>query len=323
MKYIDLHCDTLTQGFLAKKSDIATLDKAMVDLDRLEQGGCIGQFFAMFMPPMAYRAKFGNAFPDDETCIHLLHSILMNTIQAHPERLALARTAAELEQNQKEGKCSAFLTIEDGRPVNGRMENLERYWELGVRLISLTWNEPNCFGAPNSTDPQVMGQGLTPFGQDAVRRMNELGMIVDVSHLSDGGFWDVAKISTKPFAASHSDCRSLCDHPRNLTDEMIRTLADRGGVVGVNFNPPFLEKDGTHSSAARIAAHARHLADVGGIDCVAIGTDFDGIRGSFEVDGPDKMGLLFAALEHVGFTQDQLEKIAWGNVQRFIRDVCG
>lgn len=320
MKYIDLHCDTLMQAALSQRKDIATMEKAMVDLDRLEKGGCMAQFFAIFMPPMAYRAKYGSALPDDETYIRLLHGILMNTIQRCPDRLALAKSTGDLAANT--GKISAFLTLEDGRAVDGKLENLDRFFDLGVRLISLTWNEANCLGAPNSADPAVMAQGLTPFGRDAVRRMNELGMIVDVSHLSDGGFWDVAELSDRPFAASHSNCRSLCAHPRNLTDEMIRALADRGGVAGLNFNPPFLEEGGTHSAVQRIADHARHLADVGGLCCVALGTDFDGIRGTFDVGSPDKMDLLFTALKKVGFTQDQVEQIAWGNAQRLIRDVC-
>lgn len=320
MKYIDLHCDTLMQAALSQRKDIAVMEKAMVDLDRLEKGGCMAQFFAIFMPPMAYRAKYGSALPDDETYIRLLHGILMNTIQLYPGRLALAKSAGDLAANA--GKISAFLTLEDGRAVDGKLENLDRFFDLGVRLISLTWNEANCLGAPNSADPAVMAQGLTPFGRDAVRRMNELGMIVDVSHLSDGGFWDVAELSDRPFVASHSNCRSLCAHPRNLTDEMIRALADRGGVAGLNFNPPFLEEGGTHSAVQRIADHARHLADVGGLGCVALGTDFDGIRGTFDVGSPDKMDLLFTALQKVGFTQDQVEQIAWGNAQRLIRDVC-
>ncbi len=320
MKYIDLHCDTLMQAALSQRKDIAVMEKAMVDLDRLEKGGCMAQFFAIFMPPMAYRAKYGSALPDDETYIRLLHGILMNTIQLYPGRLALAKSAGDLAANA--GKISAFLTLEDGRAVDGKLENLDRFFDLGVRLISLTWNEANCLGAPNSADLAVMAQGLTPFGRDAVRRMNELGMIVDVSHLSDGGFWDVAELSDRPFVASHSNCRSLCAHPRNLTDEMIRALADRGGVAGLNFNPPFLEEGGTHSAVQRIADHARHLADVGGLGCVALGTDFDGIRGTFDVGSPDKMDLLFTALQKVGFTQDQVEQIAWGNAQRLIRDVC-
>ena len=320
MKYIDLHCDTLMQAALSQRKDIAVMEKAMVDLDRLEKGGCMAQFFAIFMPPMAYRAKYGSALPDDETYIRLLHGILMNTIQLYPGRLALAKSAGDLAANA--GKISAFLTLEDGRAVDGKLENLDRFFDLGVRLISLTWNEANCLGAPNSADLAVMAQGLTPFGRDAVRRMNELGMIVDVSHLSDGGFWDVAELSDRPFVASHSNCRSLCAHPRNLTDEMIRALADRGGVAGLNFNPPFLEEGGTHGAVQRIADHARHLADVGGLGCVALGTDFDGIRGTFDVGSPDKMDLLFTALQKVGFTQDQVEQIAWGNAQRLIRDVC-
>ncbi len=114
--------------------------------------------------------------PDDETYIKCLRSILLNTIDRHPDRIALACSAADLQKNRSDGKLSAFLTIEDCRPVEGSMANLERFYEMGVRLISLTWNESNCFGAPNAKEPAIMAQGLTEFGKDAVVRMNELGM---------------------------------------------------------------------------------------------------------------------------------------------------
>lgn len=134
-----------------------------------------------------------------------------------------------------------MLTVEDGRMVNGSFDRLEQLAKTGVRAIALTWNFENCFGAPNSRDPKIMSKGLSAFGKEAIEAMNELGILVDVSHLSDGGFYDVAKISKKPFVATHSDCRALAAHPRNLTDDMIRLLAQKGGVSGINFAPAFLD----------------------------------------------------------------------------------
>ena len=164
-----------------------------------------------------------------------------------------------------------------------------------------------------------MARSLKPFGRDAIRRMAELGMLVDVSHLSDGGFWDVADILRTPFIASHSNCRALCPHPRNLTDEMLRTLADRGGVAGLNFCPDFLTPQ-SESTISAMLAHLRHMIRVGGIECVALGTDFDGIHGPLEIPDASRMSLLFDAMERDGFTTDQMERFAWGNAARVIKD---
>ena len=323
MNYIDLHCDTLMEAFLAGKTDLGRLEKTSVDLERLKKGNCAAQFFAIFLPSMKFKEKLGDKIPDDETYIKALHGILMNTIDRYPEDIAFAGNATQLAENQRAGKVSAFLTIEDGRSVNGDMANLERYYGMGVRLISLLWNHANCFGYPNSTDPEIMGRGLTDFGKDAVVRMNELGMLVDVSHLSDGGFWDVAEISRKPFVASHSNCRALGVHQRNLTDEMIRALADKGGVAGINFASQFLTKDVSCdlSRIEDLVAHACHLKNKGGIECVALGTDFDGISCRLEVTGPDQMYRLFDAMKKAGFTEGELEKFAYQNARRVIADV--
>ncbi len=323
MNYIDLHCDTLMGAFFSKKTDIGQMEKASIDLERLKKGSCMAQFFAIFLPSLPTREKMGDKLPDDETYISALRTILMNTIEKYPNDLAYASNAAQLEANHRSGKISAFLTIEDGRSVCGDMANLERYYDMGVRLISLTWNHANCFGFPNSLDPETMAKGLTDFGKDAVVRMNELGMLVDVSHLSDGGFWDVVELSRRPFVASHSNCRALGVHQRNLTDEMIRALADKGGVAGLNFASQFLTKDVSFnlSRISDLAAHAVHMRNKGGIECVALGTDFDGISCQLEIPGPDQMYLLFDALKKAGFTEGDIEKIAYQNAQRVIRDV--
>lgn len=323
MKYIDFHCDTLMQAFLAGEKEIGELDQTMVDLKRLQTGNCMAQFFAIFMPPMAYRAKLGNRLPDDEKYIQLLSDILFRTVGKYPEKIAFAKNGQDLAENDLHKKISAFLTLEDGRPVNGKIENLERYFEMGIRLISLTWNEENCFGSPNSDDPVTMNQGLTKFGKEAVIRMQELGMIVDVSHLSDGGFWDVATVCKSPFVASHSNCRSICPHRRNLTDDMIHTIGEKGGVIGLNFGPEFLSANvkNKKSCIEDMVKHINHLRKCGGEDCISLGTDFDGISGEFEIGHPDKMYLLFDELHKNHLSDDLIEKIAYKNAKRVIRDI--
>jgi len=147
--------------------------------------------------------------------------------------------------------------------------------------------------------------------------MNRLGILVDVSHLSDGGFFDVAQVSTKPFVASHSNARALTPHPRNLTDEMLRTLADRGGVTGLNLLPEFTNDRGLPGTVEFLMDHARHIVRVAGEDALGIGTDFDGFDGDLQIQHPSDMPLLFRAMEKE-FTPRQIEKFASGNVLRVL-----
>ena len=321
--YVDMHCDTLMQAWLKHKKDIDHFPKAMVDVERLEQGNSLAQFFAVFMPPVTLKKYMGPFFPKDDVYIDKLLKIFETTMQEHSDTIAPCRTYSELESNRSAKRISAILTLEDGRAVDSKMEKLDDYFNRGIRLISLTWNQPNCFGNPNSSDPELMQKGLTEFGKDAVKHMQELGMLVDVSHLSDGGFNDVAELCSGPFVASHSNCRALSFHSRNMTDDMIRTLASHGGVMGVNFGPQFLTDDpkSKESTIPLIAAQLRHMIDVGNVECAAIGTDFDGISGNLQIASPNDMPKLFESLAVSGFTADEIEHIAWKNTCRVIKDV--
>lgn len=323
MKYIDMHCDTLMLAWMKKQAEIYSQPDMMVDIRRLREGNCKAQFFAIFLPSPGMKERMGLAQMDDDEYINHLYGIFTNTWKLHPEEVAPAGCLADIRRNEQAGKLSAVLTMEDGRSVDGRMEKLEHYYNMGVRVIGLTWNQENCFGAPNSYDASIMAKGLTGFGKDAIVRMNELGMGVDVSHLSDGGFWDVAKLTKKPFFATHSNCRSLNPHPRSMTDDMIRALADKGGVMGVNFCPAFLVQDTENHSATcdMLVAQLRHMVNTGGEDCAAVGTDFDGMGGDLEIGSADRMPMLFDAMERAGFTPRQIEKIAFGNAERVIADV--
>ena len=320
LPYMDLHCDTLYEAWCKQKKQICTFPEAMLDGKGLENGGCMTQFFAIFMLQEDDKEKFQTHISDEDYIADLIR-IFKNSMG---DTMAFAGNLSDIRRNRQEGKISCLLTLEDGRAVDGSMEKLERFYELGIRLISLTWNYVNCFGFPNSFEEAAMRKGLTAFGKDAVVRMQELGMLVDVSHLSDGGFRDVASLCKKPFIASHSNCRSLSPHPRNLTDEMIRTLADHGGIMGLNFCPEFLTKDITnkHSRVEDMVRHLRHMIHIGGEDIAAIGTDLDGIDGHLEIGSPEKMPLLFQALEQAGFTAKQIEKIAWRNAWRVMENLA-
>lgn len=322
MSLIDLHCDTLMKAWHDGKTDLNSLPYS-IDLDKLEKGKVSAQFFAMFLLPEDFLA----ALPEkkqvtDDIYILALRKILLQTIEKYPNRLAMALSATDLEINKEKGRVSAFLTIEDGRSVEGRLEKLKYYYELGVRLISLTWNYENCFGFPNSPDSVEMAKGLKPFGKEAIPYMEELGMLVDVSHLSDGGFFDVAQIASKPFIASHSNCRALSPHPRNLTDDMIRVLAQAGGVAGLNFAPAFLHPDirSKESRLEDMSRHVQHLLQIGGEEVLALGTDFDGISGNLEVADASHLSCLIDRLKKDGLTERQLDKFCFENALRVIKE---
>lgn len=189
-------------------------------------------------------------------------------------------------------------------------------------MITLTWNYPNEIGYPHKDTNPV--HGLTKRGQELVQEMENLGILVDVSHLSDAGFYDVATCTSKPFVASHSNARAVCNTSRNLTDDMIRILGERGGVTGLNFYPDFLtlpmpgqENPGT---IAAVTAHAKHIVNVGGIEVLGLGSDFDGIDSHKELPGVQAVWLLADAFAKEGFKASEIDKIMYGNVLRVYRE---
>lgn len=320
MNYIDMHCDTLSIG-LAGGKDITRIENACIDFDKLRKGGAKAQFFAAFLAKPEHAAFYGyEELPDHFTLLETMRKRLFDSLENAPD-FAFASNADELKRNFDAGKISAMLSLENAELVDGKPENINRLKDLGISLMSFTWNDENCFGYPNSTDPDVMSKGLKTFAIESIPLINDLGIVIDVSHLNDGGFYDVAKYSKKPFVASHSNCRELSPHPRNLTDDMIRTLAECGGVAGVNFYGCFLYKDTKmrHTSLPLICDHILHMIKVGGIECVGIGTDFDGFDDStYDIKDTSEMHLLFDELKTRGLSYDDIEKIAFRNVERVL-----
>jgi membrane dipeptidase len=324
MRYIDLHCDSLLKIFnKSEQENLFENNNLSVDFKSLQQGEALAQFFAIFMPDEETLTELKLEEINDDLYIDRAVNILEQEVIQHNQMVALAKNYQDIIVNQQQGKISALLTIEDGRSVAGNLDKLKRYYKKGIRLITLTWNYENCFGYPNSTNPAQMARGLKDFGIEAVQYMNQLGMLIDVSHLSDGGFYDVAQYSSKPFIASHSNARSLANHPRNLTDQMIIKIAEKGGVIGLNFAPYFLNKDNANSKSSieRMIAHLNYLKNIGGENVLALGTDFDGIHGNLEIASSKQMPLLFKALARSGWNIDLIEKFAFKNSMRVIKEV--
>lgn len=320
MRVIDFHCDTLMKLYdLHRVNDHSqTLweNKGQIDIRRLVKAGYGAQFFACYIwwedqPFLQSHYKDALGMAD----------LFYQGLAGHEREAAFAGSYREYIENRQEGKVSCFLTVEEGGILEDRLERLEELYQKGIRLITLTWNYENCLGYPGC-HPEMNKKGLKPFGIEALGRMEELGIIVDVSHLSDGGFEDVCRYSRRPFLASHSNARSICRHNRNLTDEMIRQLAEKGGFTGINFGGDFLSEDGRSTTDA-IISHIRHIVKVGGREVVGIGTDFDGVEDELQIDGCQNMYKLAEAMEHAGFSTGEIEDVCFRNAEKFMERYWG
>ena len=324
MKVWDLHCDTLSELRHAEQAGTPksfARNDLHIDLEKLQKGDYMLQCFAAFI-------NLADPTPGADPLVTALEEIdiFKRIMKAYPLAIAPVYTAADLRRNAEAGKISAMLTVEEAGCCKGSLGVLRRLHELGVRMMTLTWNHPNELAAPNANPggPLVPNTetGLTETGLAFLAEMERLHITVDVSHLSDKGFWDIVEHGTRPFAASHSNCRALAPHNRNLTDAMIRALADRGGVVGLNYYSAFLDADPAHPDSCRstvelIAKHAAHFKQVGGAQIISLGSDFDGIDDPHQLETAADLPLLADALRREGFTEDEVEGVYWRNACRF------
>ncbi len=317
MKFMDFHCDTLYRLTGLGKTDTSDLweNDGQVDLKRLLTAGYGAQFFAAYIDLGA--KPFGESYMADAL---FMGDILKRAIKDN-DQVGLARHYQDFENNMENGKLSAFLSVEDGGIIGQNIENLEKLYQEGFRLITLTWNYENCLGYPNF-NYEYQFNGLKPFGFEVLSRMDELGIMADVAHLSDGGFFDVMKHGKRPPVASHSNARALKGHSRNLTDEMIRFMGQREGLICVNYTGYFLndEDKGTLESLLK---HVRHIMNLGGAEIVALGSDFDGIRDVPELGGAHQMDRLVPAMEKMGFTINEIEGLCHRNGQGYLKRFFG
>ena len=329
MFVLDSHCDTPSQ-ILSLRDLSLDNELAHVDYPKLKKGNVDGAFFALYIPA---------SMDTDDAKDYLLRLMggVKRTLAENPDKAALTVSMSQALENKKKGLFSLFLGLENGSPLGDSedaFENLQKLYNAGVRYITLCHSTSNqiCDSCA-STTPKW--NGLSPFGKRLVAEMNRIGMLVDVSHISDSAFYDVLACSTKPVVATHSSCRALADHPRNMTDDMIRELAARGGVIQINFYPVFLDSefaarfsssgdlDLERPSYKLIADHIDHVVSLVGVDYVGIGSDYDGIE--ITPDGMEDistMPKLFDELRSRGYSEEDLEKIAGGNFFRVMEQVA-
>ena len=330
---IDLHCDTIPALYhLSGEGRTAGLEKnqLQIDLNKLAEGGYLCQCFSLFTDLKTLQDR--RIRP--QAHVQQLISFWKAAVEAFPERILPAVTAGEILENQASGKVSAVMTVEEGGVYEGKLENLYRMYDQGVRISTVTWNYPNELGFPNPAflpgqpwEPDLQN-GLTETGIAFVEEMERLGILVDLSHLNDAGIRDVFLHTRGPVIATHSNARTLCGHLRNLPDAYIRTIAERGGVIGINFYPRFvLPQALSHAddmafpvSCRDLVGHMKHLRNLGGIDCIAFGSDFDGFQGRTEAAHAGDMQRFADAMHQEGFSDSEIEKVFYRNALRVFSD---
>lgn len=297
----DGHCDTLLRlnGNLRSNS-------FHVDINRANYSP-YAQFFALFHP---FKTSFDG-----------LYAKIISEIETADGTVRLCRNAAEADSAAAEGAAAAFLSVEGAHVFGCAEDRLEELKEKGISSVCLTWNNPSEISGTNANESE---RGLSAKGRSFVHTMNELGLIVDVSHLSDRGFFDVCDVCEGPFIASHSNSRALCRHPRNLTDEMFRLIMEKNGVAGLNLFTEFIAESGKSVTVEDAVHHIEHFLDLGGEKNISIGGDLDGCESLPEgISGVQDVEKVYEVLVSRGCPETTAKDIFYNNLMRVVTQVCG
>ncbi|MCQ2513227.1 MAG: dipeptidase [Lachnospiraceae bacterium] len=364
MPIIDMHCDTIAM-ILNKEWDAVrklrgkdTVEQVPlrenllhIDLLRMKKAGYMCQCFAMFTG-MDMIPKLGISAFD---YVNRLNDTWDREILANADLIKPALTGTEIEENYKAGFMSALKTVEEGAVYEGSIDKMKALYAKGIRMSTLTWNfenelaYPNYFkwetkdgalhcsaeeGMPSPMNKDIVriwteadqDRKLKEKGREMVLAMEEMGVVLDVSHLNDAGILDILDLVQKdtPVIASHSNARAITGHCRNLTDEMLRKIADHGGISGINFAADFLNERGDNLSTAEdMIEHMKYIRNISGTDCIGLGTDFDGIDNKVEFGGCEGMPKLADAMKKAGFTEDEIDKVFYKNALRVFKKTLG
>lgn len=306
--FIDLHCDTASRMYYEKGK--LKMNDFSIDIDKLRSGNALCQFFAFYIDLKGVNSPFEEFMQ--------MYNNFMSEIEFNKDEISIIKSFKNIEELKNSKKLGAVLTIEEGEVLEGDIKNLEKVYNLGVRAITLTWNYENSIGYPN-INFKHKDKGLTEKGRHFVYEMEKFGIIPDCSHLSDKGFYDLVDICKKPFVATHSNSRIITEHPRNLTDDMIKKLSNKGGVMGLNFCSSFIGKSEI-AEVKDMVKHINHIKNIGGVEVIALGSDFDGIGNKVEIENSSEFYKLERALKINNFNEDEIEKIFYKNVLRVLKE---
>lgn len=304
---IDSHCDTACE--LLNRGENLCANTGHLSLEKMESFQSYIQFYAAWVGKEEKHPT--------QRAVDIL-SCIKQEIAKYPERIEEIQDFKELTSVIDRKKHGAILALEDARSLEGSIDTLHMFHNMGVRAIALAWNDNN-----DVTDGILSerGAGLTPFGEEVVRQMHDLHMIVDVSHITEKGFWDVCALSDRPFMASHSNCLSICKHRRNLNNEQIKEMIKRKGFMGINLYPKFLSDDGI-ADISTVLDHMDHVLSLGGADILGLGSDFDGVESLADgiKDAKDYTKLVDAMVKH-GYSGSLIDKITHENMINFMERI--
>ena len=360
-KIADMHCDTIMQLWYSRlrKAPLCLRDTdtsehpLQIDLKKLIRGNYVLQNFALFtdlsLPEnfcgISEASNYLQTSQGTYKCMDPWYQVcemikvFQEEMDANADLIRQVRSWDDIQSNTEAGRISALLTIEEGAVVQEDLSRIRDLYDAGVRMMTLTWNFENELGFPNRNPPEIASdfrtffhfvpdpeKGLKKKGMEALELMSQMGILADVSHLSDAGFYDVAKIVKGPFTASHSNARALTGCGRNLSDDMIRIIGEHGGVIGLNFCPCFVmeadREELCRCSIEGLSQHARHIMNVGGSTVLGLGTDFDGIDPTgLEITDAGMMQHLAEGFLSNGFTESEVDGILSKNVLRLYREV--
>lgn len=307
----DTHCDTMSV-MLDEGTELTDKRYSVNLIDALNKLPYI-QCFSAFVDP-----KYVNNNRAFERAINILDKFEIET-EKNVEKIHKITTSKDIEEVIENDLFGAILTIENGSAIAGNLDNIEKLYKRGVRIMSVTWNQDNdlACGAMTNND-----KGLTNLGKQYIKELEKNNILVDVSHASKQTFYDIAKIATRPVIATHSNTKKLCNHPRNLTDDQIKTIANMGGIIGICFCGKFLtEKE--QSNIDDIINHIEHVAQLVGTDCIGLGSDFDGFNPQElpqGLTGIKDINNIFEKMKNRGFSEEDINKIAGGNFVRLLRE---
>ncbi|MCL2068449.1 MAG: dipeptidase [Oscillospiraceae bacterium] len=306
---VDLHCDSLTKAY--DNGWGVSDERLSFSPGRIPAGMNWVQFMAVFIPD-ELRGTDAREYFDRVNEFY-------NEYISEEQRIPVNTDSIwHIENAVSVNPFTAVLSVEGGAVLEGDPANVESLYAAGVRMLTLTWN-----GANELCGGWKSGGGFTAAGRETVHRMEAAGMAVDVSHISDEGFFELCGFARKPFVASHSNARKICGHPRNLTDDMFREIVRRGGLVGINYYDHFIREGGGSSDAGDLLRHIHHFLELGGEDVLALGSDFDGADTPPYISGADKIGSLIDAMGRSGISKAVISKILSHNAVRFFNTMQG
>ena len=306
---IDLHCDTIMKLIDYPSNGDLYRNTWKVDIEKLQKAHSKVQDFALFINLGDTNDPYGR--------YEAMRNLCTSQIHLYGEHIQHVLSYQDVESVYESGKIGALMSIEEGGVLGGDLDKLKQAYQDGVRLITLTWNYPNGLGEPHCGEQH---KKLTPKGIEFVEAMQDLGIIVDCSHLNDAGTEQLGDILDVPFIASHSNAREVTAHTRNLPDNLIKLIANKGGVIGLNFAQSFLGISPV-SRIEDIVKHGLYLINKGGEDVVALGTDFDGIKPNTEIKDASEMYRLYDAFKEAGLSVEQCEKLFWKNADRLLKEI--